>query len=583
MCKTNKPGRRLPLHLLNFSLAFWLYASDGTGSAYANESKPDSAPPNIATFSSSLSYQIYNILAAEIYTRQGKHEQAALHYVAAAQQSKDAAVAKRGAELALQSNNIALAQRGLERWVALDPKSLDAAQSQAMMYMRSGKPKEAAQQLVNVRKTLDKQSGHGFDFVMSLIMLERQLDKAYATLQEFIQLDGSNAQSQLILASLALNTDHFAEALTATEQVKKSGTKAEKERAAYYHAKSLLGLKRYQAALLEFEALLPTSKDPNVKYDYARTLILLERQADATPLFQQLHANQPNNADIIYTLLLLYIDQKDFTAADTLVKKLLDMPGRTEDAYYFIGQIKEGQQQTQQALDYFKKAGQSGNFTKEATTRAAAIMVKQNDLAAARQLLQNAFKQTKQPQAQADILLAEAQLLFDLKHYTESLALIEQAHKILPNDTSVLYARSLSREKTGNIAGAEADLREILKQVPDNPTILNTLGYLLLENTTQYAEAEQFIQKALKLQPDDAAIMDSLGWVLYRTNQPIQAEVWLRKAYQALKDPEVASHLVEVLVKQGKNQEAKQVLQEMLVKFPQDPMLVKVKEKFVDL
>jgi predicted Zn-dependent protease len=57
----------------------------------------------------------------------------------------------------------------------------------------------------------------------------------------------------------------------------------------------------------------------------------------------------------------------------------------------------------------------------------------------------------------------------------------------------------------------------------------------------------------------------------------------LRKAYQSLKDPEIASHLVEVLIKQGKQPEAKQVLQEMLVKFPQDPMLVKVKEKFVDL
>jgi tetratricopeptide (TPR) repeat protein len=522
-------------------------------------------------------------LAAEIYARQGNNEQAALHYVAAAQHSNEVAIAKRAVELALQANNIALAQRGLERWVALDPKSLDAMQSQAMMYMRADKPKEAAKQLIALRDTLDKQNGRGFDFVISLMMLERQIDKTYATFKEYVALEGDSTKNQLVLASLALNTEHFDEALKAATLVLKKGNKPEKERAAYYHAKSLLGLKRYQEAVDEFEKLVPNSKDPNIKYDYARALILLDRHAEATPLFKQLHANQPNNADIIYTLALLYLEQKDFTAAESVAKQLMNMPGRAEDAYYFMGQIQEGLKKPQEALDYFKKASQSGNFTKEATTRAASLMMKQNNLEDARKWLQAAFKKVNKPDAQADILLAEAQLLFDAKRYAESLTLIEQANTLLPNDKSVLYARSLSREKLGNVQGAEADLREILKQSPDNATILNALGYLLVENTTKYSEAEQFIQQALKLQPDDAAIMDSFGWVLYHTNKLTQSEDWLRKAYDILKDPEIASHLVEVLIKQGKQQEAKQVLQEMLVKFPQDPMLVKVKEKFVDL
>lgn len=582
MCKTNKLQRPLSLPIMCLSVAFCLSVFSGLKPSYADEPKPNPAP-NITTFTSPQSYEMYNILAAEIYARQGNNEQAALHYVAAAQQSKDVAVAKRGVELALQANNIALAQRGLERWLTLDPKSLDVMQSQAMLYIRSDKPKEAAKQLIALRETLDKQNGRGFDFVISLMMLERQIDKTYATFKAYVELDGNSVKNQLVLASLALSTDHFEEALNASDFVLKKGNKQEKERAAYYHAKSLLGLKRYQAAVDEFEKLVPKSKDPNVKYDYARALILLDRHAEATPLFKQLHANQPNNADIIYTLALLYIEQKDFSAAESVAKQLMDMPGRADDAYYFMGQVQEGLQKPQEALGYFKKASQNGNFTKEATTRAATLMVKQTNLDDARKWLQAAFKKVNKPEAQVDILLAEAQLLFDAKQYADSLTIIEQANTLLPNDKTVLYARSLSREKLGNTQGAEADLREILKQSPDNPTILNALGYMLVENTTNYAEAEQFIQQALKLQPGDAAIMDSLGWVLYHTNKLPQAEEWLRKAYEALKDPEIASHLVEVLIKQGKQQEAKQVLQEMLVKFPQDPMLVKVKEKFVDL
>ena len=69
------------------------------GTVVCAESTP--APTAVATFSSPISYQVYNILAAEIYVRQANPGQAALHYIAVAQQAKDASYVHLGALLSV--------------------------------------------------------------------------------------------------------------------------------------------------------------------------------------------------------------------------------------------------------------------------------------------------------------------------------------------------------------------------------------------------------------------------------------------------------------------------------------------------
>jgi Flp pilus assembly protein TadD len=106
-------------------------------------------------------------------------------------------------------------------------------------------------------------------------------------------------------------------------------------------------------------------------------------------------------------------------------------------------------------------------------------------------------------------------------------------------------------EQAGDAKAAESDLAVILKLAPDDADALNALGYTLTLHTTRYREAQSYIQRALVLQPDDPAIMDSMGWVEYRLGQDAQAIDYLRKAYAAQPDPEIAAHLVEVMLATG--------------------------------
>lgn len=536
----------------------------------------------VTTFSSSLSYQIYNILAAEMYARQGNPGQAALHYMAAAQQAHDARLAQRAAELAVAAKDTVLSSRALALWAQLDPKSAEARQYSALTALRAKKYDEALKDLVAVRDDVEKREGHGFEFIVSLISLESSDDDAYEVFKRYVAKEDRSARAQLVLASLALTGGHFDEALKAGEAAKKTGDKEQKEQASRLMADAFMGLKQVEKAVDELETAAKNSNDIGLKLDFGRMLILSDRRPEATPLYKQLYARQPENTDILYTLGLLYLEQRQYAYAEPLIRKLQHIPGRAADASYFLGQIYEAQKRPKEAIKAYQQAIQ-GSFAAESVGHVMGLLMSTQDGDAALKWVDGQIKAAGSDREKALLLLAQGKLLHELGKYKDAIACFDQVLSLKADDADALYNRALAKEKLGMFDTAETDLNALLKQQPDNATVLNALGYMLVTNTQRYADAEKLIRKALDLRPDDAAIMDSMGWVLFRSGKTAEAEKWLRKAYANLHDPEVAGHLVEVLSVAGKSKEAKGILHDMLSKFPDDENLISLKEKLVNL
>ncbi|MEZ5452845.1 MAG: tetratricopeptide repeat protein [Thiothrix sp.] len=570
-------GIRLSRRFISLALSIFV-----GGCALGNNTFAGQQTTNVATFSSPLSYQVYNILAAEMFIQEGNPGQAALHYAAAAQQSDDPAIARRAVELAVGVNDNALAARALERWVALEPESPEALQYQAINSLRAGKYEAAAKALAKVHDKVEKEDGHGFEFIVSLLALEPDAKKSFQTLKQYVQTVDSSARAQLALATLAINSDQFEDGLKAARTAKQAGDKPQQEQASRLIAKALAGMDRVPDAVTELETASKASKNPDLKLDYARMLILADRRAEATPIFKQLYASHPDNTDILYTLGLLYLEQKEFAFAEPLIKKLLDIPERATEASYFMGQIQEGQKRPEKAIRFYQQA-MGGHYEKEATLRVASLLLETESLESARQWLEEQQQATSNDDRKLLLLQTEGHLLHDKGRYKDAIASYGKALELKPDDFDTLYSRALSAEKAGDFKAAEADLRTLLQQEPDNATVLNALGYMLVVNTERYPDAEALINKALQQRPNDPAIMDSMGWILFRTGKLAEAESWLRKAYTQLQDPEIASHLIEVLSAGGKQAEAKTLLDEMLVKYPDDAQLVNVRKKLVGL
>jgi tetratricopeptide (TPR) repeat protein len=469
----------------------------------------------VATFSSPLSYEIYNILAAEMYVQQGNPGQAALHYIAAAQQAKDVTFAQRAAELAVNANDTVLVSRALALWAQLDPGAADT-------------------------------------------------------------------RSQLALASLAINANRFEEALKAAQSAKRTGDKAQRIQASRFIAQAYMGLEDADKAIRELEPVVKNTNDLELKLDYGRMLILTDRRSEATPLYKQLYSRQPENSDVLYTLGLLYLEQKKFAFAEPLIKKLQQVPERAADASYFMGQVYEGQKRPKEAVEAYKQAVH-GSFSAEATRRAARLLMKTDSLEVARQWLGEQLKAANNDIRKVQVMQVDGKLLYSHGQYVPAVGIFDQILALMPEDVDALYNRSLCKERLGDFTAAEADLRSLIKLQPDNATVMNALGYMLVMNTTRYPEAEELIRQALAIQPKDGAIMDSMGWVLFRSGKLDEAESWLRKAYSQSHEPEIASHLIEVLSAKNKAVEAKAIFQEILSEFPDDQMLIKLKEKLVGL
>lgn len=122
----------------------------------------------------------------------------------------------------------------------------------------------------------------------------------------------------------------------------------------------------------------------------------------------------------------------------------------------------------------------------------------------------------------------------------------------------VLYfSRGITRERTNQWDGAEADFRTALELRPEQPQVLNYLGYSLVEMRTNLDEALDMIERAVAGRPDDGYITDSLGWVLYRLGRYDEAVVHMERASELMPtDPIINDHLGDVYWAVGRRIEA---------------------------
>lgn len=122
----------------------------------------------------------------------------------------------------------------------------------------------------------------------------------------------------------------------------------------------------------------------------------------------------------------------------------------------------------------------------------------------------------------------------------------------------VHYTRGIASHELDNWPEAEADFRAALVLQPDQPQVLNYLGYSLVERGLNLNEALGMIEIAAAARPDNGAIIDSLGWVLFQLGQYEEAVVHLERAASLEPvDPTINDHLGDAFWAVGRLIEAR--------------------------
>lgn len=134
---------------------------------------------------------------------------------------------------------------------------------------------------------------------------------------------------------------------------------------------------------------------------------------------------------------------------------------------------------------------------------------------------------------------------------------IELAGEPKPADWFVWYARGIAEERSDAWDRAEADFRKALELSPDQPAVLNYLGYSYVEKRQNLDEALDMIQRAVAARPESGYIIDSLGWAYFRLGRYEEAVVQMERAVELeAVDAVLNDHLGDVYWAVGRKREA---------------------------
>jgi tetratricopeptide (TPR) repeat protein len=149
----------------------------------------------------------------------------------------------------------------------------------------------------------------------------------------------------------------------------------------------------------------------------------------------------------------------------------------------------------------------------------------------------------------------------DQEKYVEAADAYDHAVTELGGDKAtswpVYYARAIAEERSHRWDAAEADLKHALKLSPEQPQVLNYLGYSWVDQGRNLPEALAMLEKARALSPFDGYIVDSVGWAYYRLGRYADAAKALENAIQLVPaDSTINAHLGDAYWKVGRKLDA---------------------------
>ena len=292
-----------------------------------------------------------------------------------------------------------------------------------------------------------------------------------------------------------------------------------------------------------------------MQLQYAELLLSAGRPREAETRLNEILTTNPGLPEATRALAFLALTEQRLEAAKSSFNELRGDQRYRAEAFYYLGRIAETEKEFLNATRSYARVT-DGTHAVEAQLRTARIMfAEQNDRDGAVRHLRD-FGEAN-PRFASNMLVAQSQLLLQMQQPDEAMKLFDEALAATPDDPTLhaahvqlyvllaqdavergalddadrllaeglnrykgdgalRYSQALLYEDQGRNKKAVEVLEDLVSESPDDPALLNALGYLLTDQFERHEEARGYIQKALAMNPDSPAIIDSMGWVLYR-------------------------------------------------------------------
>ncbi len=517
-----------------------------------------------------------HVLRAEIALHRMDYLEAAHEYRLAAETSKSVDIARQATRIAFSYGFYEDGLISAKRWLELEQDSDEALFHVARLQLRLGDVRNARR---NYKKLIERNDAEPDERLLSLIGVFGQEDaeNADAVMRWLAKPYKDSAYAHYSAAVTALRAEDV-------EYAQKRALRAIELSPDWMRPKLLYGrslmIAGDQEAAIDYIARLigdDPQPDPEARMELALVMMAAGRDDDALSQVNQIQYETGSQPDALRLMAILNFRQENLDAAWEDFQDLLSTGRHTMDALFYLARIADFRGESERAIRLYSQV-KDGSHTVTAQRRASALIAYQRDEPDAAVERLDEFARDN-PSFAVDMVQAKAQLLASLERYDEALKNYDKMVTFRPDDEGIALGRAELLLRMDRIDESVDQYRKVVKRWPESALALNALGYTLADRTEQYKEAEKLIRKALKYDPDSPAIIDSLGWVLHKRGQHEAALEELQKAYEKLDDPEVASHIVEVLFALNRNDEARQFLADAEEKSPENPLLQDVRER----
>jgi tetratricopeptide (TPR) repeat protein len=516
-----------------------------------------------------------HVLQAEIALQRQEYKTAAYEYRKAAELSRNVDVARQATRIGFSYGFNEDALRSAKRWVKLDDESDEALLFVAQLQLRLGQIKAASK---SISKLLKRGEEPPHERLVALIPFLSQEDPedAHELMKLLAKPYKSSPEAHYAVGVMALQAGESEEAIERASQALRY--KPEWLKAHLLKARAML-LGGDQEGAIDYTARIvgdDPDPDPEARMELAIMMLSAGRDDDALSQVNQILLEQPNRSDALRLMAIINFRLDHLDAAWADFQDLLASGHYRMDAFYYLARISDRKSEHDQAVHLYSEV-QRGSNAVLSQCRASAIMAQQGKNEEALEHLRNFGADN--PIYAVEMVEAEAQLLASMDRYPDALEAYDRVIEFRPESENAYLGRAELMLRMGRLDDAIDEYRQCVKRWPDSAMSMNALGYTLADRTDEYAEAEKLIKKALELEPDSAAIIDSYGWVLYRLGENERALEELQRAYEMLKDAEVASHIVEVLGSLERLDEASKVLEEAELLHPDNALLKSIRDR----
>lgn len=288
-----------------------------------------------------------------------------------------------------------------------------------------------------------------------------------------------------------------------------------------------------------------------------------------------------DNLNVKVQMALILVERQRYEEAAERFEEILLQSPESDKIRFYLGAVYEELSRWELAEENYDKVPASSTYYVDAVIHQAQIVHRQKSLPKAIEIVEKAIELRAD---QAPLYAYLASLFDESKQFTKAEKMLADATEKFPKNAQLQFFLGSIYDRVGKTEKMTATMRKVLEIDPEHAQAMNYLAYILADKNLNLEEAEALARQALDLQPQDPYVLDTMGWVFFKQGRMDLSIQYLEAAYKLRADEAViVEHLADAYFKMQMVQKAESYYMKSIELSQDEEYRKKVENKLVNI